>query len=69
MRQRGGPGRPLVLWAARRFGGMTLREVWQMAGGMDYTTVSMAVNRFEQCASKDQRYLALMQQVTEIYEK
>jgi hypothetical protein len=50
MSQWGGVGRPLALWAARRFGSMTLRDVGQAAGGMDYTAVSMAVKRLEQRA-------------------
>ena len=67
--QRGGIGRPLALWAARRFGGMTLREAGQAAGGMDYTAVSMAVKRLEQRAEKDRHCRALIQQVQELCEK
>jgi REP element-mobilizing transposase RayT len=60
LHQRGGPGRPLALWAARRFGGMTLREVGRMAGGMDYTVVAMAVKRFEQRAAHNSPWRELM---------
>lgn len=38
-------GRDLVLAVARECTGMTLREIGQAAGGMDYAAVSMAVRR------------------------
>ena len=69
MRQRGRPGRPLALWAGRRFGGMTLCEVGQRAGGMDYTAVAMAVKRMEQRAIKDRHWRALIQEVQSKCEK
>jgi len=69
MRQRGQPGRSLALWAARRFGGMTLNEVGQVAGGMDYTAVAMAVKRLEQRIAHDRHWRALMQQVQSKCEK
>jgi putative transposase len=51
MARRGSVGRPLLLWAARRYEGMTLRETGEAAGGMDYTAVAMAVKRLEQRAA------------------
>ncbi|MEI6788767.1 MAG: transposase [bacterium] len=69
MNQWGGVGRPMTLWAARRFGSMTLREAGQAAGGMDYTAVSMAVKRLEQRAEKDRHCRAMMQQIQELCEK
>jgi REP element-mobilizing transposase RayT len=50
---RGDWARPLVLWAARRYGGMTLAEIGKAVGGMDYAAVSMAIKRFEQRAAAD----------------
>ena len=47
MSLRGDWGRPLLLWAARRYAGMTLKEVGKAADGMDYTAVAMAIKRFE----------------------
>jgi len=41
-------GKPLLLWAARRYTGMTLQQIGEAAGGMDYTAVAMAIKRFEQ---------------------
>ena len=63
MTRHGDWARPLLLWAARRWTGMTLREMGTAAGGMDYTAVAMAVKRFEQKAAKDTTLRRLMKQV------
>ena len=36
-----------MLWLGRKRGGVGLRELGQLAGGLDYTSVSLAVKRFE----------------------
>lgn len=41
----GDPGRDLVLWAGRRFGGLTLKELGEGAGRMDYAAVAVAILR------------------------
>jgi putative transposase len=51
--RRGSVGRPLLLWAARRYGRMTLREAGDALGGRDYTAVAMAIRRFETDARTD----------------
>lgn len=43
----GDSGRDLVLWLGRKRGGLGLRELGLLAGGLDYTSVSLAVKRFE----------------------
>jgi REP-associated tyrosine transposase len=48
-------GRDAVLWLARRHCGMTLRELGQAVGGVDYVTVSTAVRRLERRAARDKR--------------
>jgi hypothetical protein len=50
-RPRGGPGRPLAMWAARRYGGLTLRETGEALGGLDYAAVSIAIKRLERRAA------------------
>lgn len=40
-------GRDLALWIARKRGGMSLMEVGERAGGLDYSSVSEAVRSFE----------------------
>jgi len=60
MEARGDWGRPLVLWAVRQFCGMTLSEIGQEAGGMDYTAVAMAIRRFEHKARQDRNLSRLM---------
>jgi hypothetical protein len=40
-------GRPLLLWAARKYTGLTLREIGVAAVGMGYTALAMAVKPFE----------------------
>ncbi len=47
MPQRGDWARPMLLWAARQYTGMTLREIGAAAGGADYTAVAMTIKRFE----------------------
>jgi putative transposase len=63
MTRRGDWGRPLLLWAARKYTGLTLREIGAEAGGMDYTAVAMAVKRFERKADSDRSLKKLMKQV------
>jgi REP element-mobilizing transposase RayT len=40
-------GRDLALWIARKRGGMTLKELGEAVGGMDYSAVSEAIRYFE----------------------
>ncbi len=54
MSLRGDWAKPLLLWALRRYSGMTLREIGEAVGGMDYTAVAMAVKRFEKKAEKQE---------------
>ena len=49
----GHSGKPLMLWAARQYCRMTLREIGELAGGMDYNAVSMVIGRFEKRAKKE----------------
>jgi chromosomal replication initiation ATPase DnaA len=50
---RGDWAKPLAMWAARRFCGLTLAEIGQHFGGMDYSAVSMALKRFDAKAEAD----------------
>ncbi len=52
MELRGDWAKPLLLWALRRYSGMTLREIGDEVGGMDYVAVAMAIKRFENKAVK-----------------
>jgi chromosomal replication initiation ATPase DnaA len=63
MNHRGDWGRPLLLWATRKYTGLTLREIGAAAGGMDYTAVAMAVKRFEQKSDSDRALKKLMKKV------
>lgn len=63
MHRRGSAGKPLLLWAARRYAGMTLREAGEAAGAMDYTAVAMAVRRLEQRAHHAPALRQMMQQI------
>lgn len=59
----GDRGRDLALWAARRWGGETLREAGKRVGDMDYTAVGMAVHRMEQQAERDKELRGTMRTV------
>jgi hypothetical protein len=50
---------PLFLWAARRFCGLTLREMGVAVGGMNSAAVSTALKRFERRAVEAQDLKAL----------
>ncbi len=65
MMRRGDWAKPLLLWALRRYSGMTLSAV----GGMDYTAVAMAIKRFENRSGKEQALRQWMQVVRQECEK
>ena len=69
MMLRGDWARPLLLWALRRYSGMTLAEIGEAVGGMDYTAVAMAIKRFELRAEKQPFLRQLMQKVAMKCEK
>ena len=46
MRCNADPGLALTLHVARRCTGLTLRELGEAAGGMDYAAVAAAIRRF-----------------------
>lgn len=69
MMLRGDWAKPLLLLALRRYSGMTLAEIGEAVGGMDYTAVAMAIKRFELRAEEDLSLRQLMQKVTAECEK
>ena len=46
-------GRELVLYMARKRSGLTLRQIGEKLGGLDYKTVGKAVQRFEKSLGSD----------------
>ena len=46
-------GRMMVLALGRQHCGLKLRELGELAGGMDYATVGMAIRRFQDRVDKD----------------
>jgi len=67
--KRGDPGREVVLWAARRYGGMPLKELGQRVGGMDYSAVAVSVLRLLKRSQKDRALRRLMKHVAEQCQK
>lgn len=67
MARRGDWGKPLVLWAARRYAGMTLREIGDRIG-RDYAAVSMMIKRFEAKAATDRNISSAITHVKRIIE-
>jgi hypothetical protein len=51
--RRGDPGLALALYVGRRCTGLTLRELGEAAGGMDYNAAGMAIRRLERRMAKD----------------
>ncbi len=58
--RRGDWGRDLVLTVARRRSGLSLQELGRAAGGLDYSSVSVAVTRFERRLAKDKQLEELL---------
>ena len=48
-------GRDAALWLGRRVGRLSLRQLGELGGGVDYTTVGTAVSRFHRRLSNDAR--------------
>jgi hypothetical protein len=48
-------GRDAALWFGRRQGRLSLARLGELAGGMDYAAVSVAVRRFGQRIASDAR--------------
>ena len=69
MARRGDWAKPLLLWALRRYSGMTLKEIGESVGGMDYTAVAMAMKRFDARAEKEPALRKRMLAVKEMCEK
>ncbi len=46
-RRRGDWGKPMLMWLARRYCGLTLRELGEEMGGMDYAAVCAGIGRFD----------------------
>ncbi len=67
--RRGDWAKPLLLWALRRYSGMTLAAIGDAVGGMDYTAVAMAIKRFEKRSEKEQSLRKLIHVVGQQCEK
>jgi hypothetical protein len=62
MRDRhGDTGRELAWWAGRTYAGLTLRELGERAGGVDYTAVAMALRRFNAKVQRNRKLAAAQQ--------
>jgi hypothetical protein len=61
---RGDPALPLAMWAARRYSGLTLREVGEAVGGKDCAAVSMAIKRLEQRMATERTLADIARQLT-----
>ena len=58
----GDEGRPLALYLARKRSGLTLCEIGEKAGGVEYKAVSAAVQRFAKRLESDQSLLRTVKQ-------
>jgi hypothetical protein len=56
-------GHGLAMWAARHFGGLTLRETGEALGGLDYAAVSIAIKRLERKAASETSLMQRMKQI------
>jgi putative transposase len=66
MKKHGGWERPMVYWAARRYCGMTLKEIGEQAGGRDYAAVAMALRRLEPSLKADKSLRRCQEQLEDM---
>jgi REP element-mobilizing transposase RayT len=59
-------GRDLALWLGRAHCGLKLRELGELVGGIDYSTVSVAAIRWRERSRTDQRLLKLQKRALEM---
>ncbi len=56
-------GRDVALWLGRRLGRLTLRELAQRAGGVDYTTAGVAFSRIARRLTREPRVRRFVERV------
>lgn len=62
-------GRDVVLYLARRYGGLRLRELAQAAGGIDYGSAQTAVHRLAQRVEQDRKLRSVVNKLkAELFE-
>lgn len=61
--KRGGLGRDMTLTLARDLCGMTLRELGEQMGGIDYASVHMAIRRMEQRIAEKPEFFKAMDEL------
>lgn len=57
-------GRNLAWWAGHRWAGITLRELGEASGGIDYATVAKAIERLPASASKNPELQQALSDIT-----
>ena len=62
-KRRGDWAKPMVMWLARRFCGLTLREIGQEMEGMDYAAVSVALKRWEARLKRERRLQSMEKKI------
>lgn len=58
----GDRGRDVVLYLAQRYGGLKLRELGEQVGGIDYTSVGLAIKRIKTQARSGQGWTKLLRE-------
>ena len=59
-------GRELALYLGRMEAALSLRELGEVAGGVDYAAVSMAIKRFERRLSRDKTLRQVVAKTTQL---
>ena len=62
--KRGDWGRDVALYLGRKECGLTLSELGSRVGGMDYATVSAAINRVKRKAQQERKLMKLIDHVS-----
>ena len=56
-------GRDVVLWAGRKYGGMTLKQLGTASGGMDYVAAAAAVRRIAERSRAESRLRSVLRNI------
>jgi REP element-mobilizing transposase RayT len=62
---RGDWGRDVAWWAGKRWTGLTLKELGEISGGIDYATVAKAIERWPGRCDKDEQLKSLCNELTD----
>ena len=65
--RRGHHGKALAMWAAQKYGGMTLKEIGEIMGAMDYMAVSIRIRRYADASKTDAKARNIQENLVDMF--